>query len=101
MLGGVLLLIPFCVFALVISWPSVRDSWSVREVSPDPGGLARWPIKAAVLVAFGLLLLQGLSETFKRAALLRGVSREELGLQEPPAPGAPVHDAHAGGGPHV
>lgn len=83
LLGGVLFLIPFCVFALVISWPTVRDSWSVREVSPDPGGLARYPIKAAVLVAFALLLLQGLSETVKRLAVLRGRSPEEVGLEEP------------------
>jgi TRAP-type mannitol/chloroaromatic compound transport system permease small subunit len=101
LLGGVLFLIPFCVFALVISWPSVRDSWSVREVSPDPGGLARWPIKAAVLVAFGLLLLQGLSETVKRAALLLGHPPAELGIDEPPLPGSFGHDAHPGQGPHV
>ena len=101
LLGGILFLIPFCVFALVISWPSVRDSWSVREVSPDPGGLARWPIKAAVLVAFGLLLLQGLSETVKRAALLLGHPASELGIDEPPLPGSFGHDAHSGQGPHV
>jgi len=100
-LGGVLFLIPFCLFALVISWPGVRDSWSVREVSPDPGGLARWPIKAAVLVAFGLLLLQGLSETVKRAALLLGHPAGELGIDEPPLPGSFGHDAHSGQGPHV
>jgi TRAP-type mannitol/chloroaromatic compound transport system permease small subunit len=101
LVGGILFLIPFCLFALVVSWPSVRDSWSVREISPDPGGLARWPIKAAVLVAFGLLLLQGLSETIKRAALLRGAPEDELGIAEPALPGSFEHDALSGQGPHV
>lgn len=101
LVGGVLLLVPFCVFALVASWPGVRDSWAVRETSPDPGGLARWPIKAAVLLAFALLLLQGLSEIAKRVAFLRGVPAERIGLTEPPLPGSVGHDVHSGQGPHV
>jgi len=99
--GGVLFLIPFCVFALWIGWPSVRDSWQVREVSPDPGGLWRWPIKAVVMVAFALLLLQGLSETIKRAALLRGRTAEQVGLEEPPLPGSPGASEAGRGGGHI
>ena len=59
--GTLLFLLPFCIFALVTSWPSVRNSWAVREGSPDPGGLPRYPIKALILVAFALLALQGLA----------------------------------------
>ena len=83
LLGGVLFLVPFCVFALWTSLPYVVDSWEVREGSPDPGGLARYPIKSAILVAFALLALQGVSETIKRVALLRGMSASEVGLDEP------------------
>ncbi len=83
LLGGVLFLVPFCVFALWTSLPYVVDSWEVREGSPDPGGLARYPIKSAILVAFALLGLQGVSETIKRVALLRGMSASEVGLVEP------------------
>ena len=36
--GTVLFLIPFCVFALWVSFPTVKNSWAVWEVSPDPGG---------------------------------------------------------------
>ncbi len=82
LLGGILFTIPFCVFALWISWPAVHESWVIREGSPDPGGLPRWPIKAVIPVAFALLLLQGLSETLKRAALLAGRSEDEVGLKE-------------------
>ena len=81
LVGGVVFLLPFCVFALVVSWPTIAESVAIREVSPDPGGLPRWPLKASVLVAFGLLLLQGLSEVVKRVALLRGYAPEQIGLE--------------------
>lgn len=72
LLGTVLFLIPFSIFMLIVSYPSVMASWRVREVSPDPGGLPRYPIKAMVLAAFALLLLQGISEVIKQIAILRG-----------------------------
>ncbi len=83
LLGGVLFLIPFCAFAIWISWDFVSNSIEVRELSPDPGGLPRWPLKLVVPIAFGLLGLQGISEVVKRVALLRGMSAEEIGLEEP------------------
>ena len=74
LLGTILFLIPFSVLMLFVSWPSVRASWQVREVSPDPGGLPRYPIKAVVLVAFALLILQGISEVIKQIGVLRGAA---------------------------
>ena len=61
----------------------VASSIGVWEGSPDVGGLARWPIKAAIPLAFALLTLQGISEIIKRVAFLRGlapapVQRREL-----------------------
>lgn len=70
--GSLLFLIPFSVLMLVVSWPAVMNSWSIRETSPDPGGLARYPIKALLLVSFGLLVLQGLSEVIKSVEVIRG-----------------------------
>jgi TRAP-type mannitol/chloroaromatic compound transport system permease small subunit len=71
LLGSLLLLLPFCVFVLVVSWPAVRASWQVREVSSDPGGLTRYPLKAMILVAFVLLALQGLAEVARAWDRLR------------------------------
>lgn len=79
--GTVLFIMPFCVMMLVTSWPAVRNSWAVREASPDPGGLARYPIKTLLLVCFTLLLLQALSQVIKRGAQLAGAL---------PLPGAPA-----------
>ncbi len=70
LVGGLLFLLPFCVFALYVSWPMVTESFRVREVSPDPGGLSRWPIKAAIPICFVLLIAQGVSEVIKRLAVL-------------------------------
>lgn len=73
-LGAALLLIPFCIFLLWVSWPVVMNSWTVREVSPDPGGLPRWPLKAVIPICFVLLLLQGISELIKEIGRLRNLS---------------------------
>ncbi len=85
LVGGLLLLLPFTGFALWVSWPSVRNSWQVWETSPDPGGLARYPIRTVLLVAFVLLLLQGLSEVLKRVVILFGPS-DPSDLSDPSDP---------------
>lgn len=72
LLGTVLFLVPFSLVMLWVSWPAVLRSWAVLEVSPDPGGLARYPIKSVILVAFALLLLQGASQAIKQVEILAG-----------------------------
>jgi len=61
-LGTWLLLVPFCVFVIVISISPVRHSIALLEDSPDPGGLPRWIIKPLIPLGFLLLLLQGIAE---------------------------------------
>ncbi len=71
LVGTTFLAIPFCVLMLWTSWPAVRGSWAIREGSPDPGGLARWPIKAMLLVGFALLLLQAVAHLAAQVRRLR------------------------------
>ena len=73
LLGTVLFLIPFCVLLLWTAWPAVQESWALREMSSDPGGLPRYPIKTMIPVAFVLLLVQGLAMLIRQVAILRGV----------------------------
>ncbi|MXX77255.1 MAG: TRAP transporter small permease subunit [Holophagales bacterium] len=82
--GSLLFLVPFAVFGLVMSWPAVRNSWAVLEVSSDPGGLPRYPIKSVLLVAFTLLALQGLAEAARNWLRLRALKAgaEEEDLQQ-------------------
>ena len=97
LLGGLLFLLPFCIFAFWLAWPSAMQSFDIRETSPDPGGLSRWPIKLAVPIAFVLLTLQAVAEVLRRALFLANkVSAEDAGLapikgageQGPPDPEA-------------
>jgi TRAP-type mannitol/chloroaromatic compound transport system permease small subunit len=73
LLGSVFLLLPFCLWAVWMSWPAVVNSWTVLEVSPDPGGLPRYPLKTVIPVAFAFVGLQGISLIIKKVAFLRGV----------------------------
>ena len=41
-------------------------------MSPDPGGLPRYPIKALILVSFVLLLMQAFSQLVKQTDVLLG-----------------------------
>lgn len=86
LVGTWLFLVPFCVLGIVFSVPYVRRSWETLEMSPNPGGLARYPIKAAIIVAFALLLLQAIALTIRHVAFLRG--RPDSGsLYASPRPG--------------
>jgi TRAP-type mannitol/chloroaromatic compound transport system permease small subunit len=78
LIGHILLLIPFAVVTMVLSWPVVHFSFVVREVSPDPGGLPRWPLKLAVLVAFALLIAQATAEVGRRVIELRAARATSL-----------------------
>ena len=83
LLGTVLFLVPFSILMLYVSFPAVRASFEVREASPDPGGLPRWPIKALILVSFALLLLQAFSQLVRQIDVLTGVEEEEFDEAEP------------------
>jgi len=45
-------------------------------MSPDPGGLPRFPIKAIIPIAFLLLVLQGIAEVARAFAFLKGYLSE-------------------------
>lgn len=70
-LGTLFLLMPFCGFVLWVSGPVIRSSWVIREGSPDPGGLPRYPLKALIIVCFALLLLQAVSQLIKEVHSFR------------------------------
>ncbi len=69
--GTVLFLIPFCILVIWTSWFPVSASWSIHEMSPDPGGLARYPIKTAIPVGFLLLMLQGVASLIRSIHVVR------------------------------
>lgn len=38
-IGGIVLVLPLCVFIVFSSWGYVANAWSIRESSPEPGGI--------------------------------------------------------------
>lgn len=72
-IGILAFLIPFCIVVFWVSLPWVENSWRLHEMSSDPGGLARYPIKTVIPVAMVLLLLQALSQLIKALAVIRGM----------------------------
>lgn len=70
-LGILLFLIPFCVLILITTWPFVENAYYYLEGSPDPGGLPyRYLLKGSILVAFTLLILQGVAELLRNYLIL-------------------------------
>jgi len=68
---SLLILIPFCLLIIVSSFPFVDQSFTYAETSPDPGGLPyRWILKFMIPFSFGLLVLQGLAESFKNLIII-------------------------------
>lgn len=78
LLGTILFLIPFCILGIYVTLSPVLASWGrlpsgawgTWEISPDPDGLPRAPIKSMIIVAFVLLLAQALSQVIKYVAVL-------------------------------
>lgn len=95
LVGHAIALLPFTAIALwvtvnpvLISWGRRPDgSWGMWEVSPDPNGLPRAPIKTMILIAFVTLLLQAIAEIIKLIAVYRnaeGIRPSHLAEVEAP-----------------
>lgn len=88
LIGHLLFLVPFCLLAIYVTYGPVMTSWGRlpsgewgnMEMSPDPGGLPRAPIKSMIIVAFVLLLAQTFSELIKLGLRIAGKEKEAFGL---------------------
>ncbi|HZV55155.1 MAG TPA: TRAP transporter small permease subunit [Rhodocyclaceae bacterium] len=70
--GIVVFMMPMVLLTMYLSWPVFTLAWHSSEMSPNPGGLIRWPVRLLMPVGFFLLTLQGISELIKRIAFLTG-----------------------------
>ncbi|MGR3176879.1 MAG: TRAP transporter small permease subunit [Candidatus Anammoxibacter sp.] len=76
--GCIIFLIPFAVLIMWASRDFVANSFIIREISPDPGGLpARYILKALIPIGFFLLFLQAFSVTFKSLLTILGKGKEK------------------------
>lgn len=91
-LGTLLFLIPLCLIGIYVTYNPVMSSWGrlpngswgTWEVSPDPEGLPRAPIKTMIIVAFVLLLFQSISQAIKHMAVILGYSDSITPLKTTP-----------------
>ena len=65
-LVAALLAVGFGVLAIRYALAYVGQSWTIREISPDPGGLpARWLLKALIPAGFALFVLQASAQALQ------------------------------------
>jgi TRAP-type mannitol/chloroaromatic compound transport system permease small subunit len=71
--GHTFFLMPLCIIMIITGIPFFYRSAEINEQSGNAGGLPQWPSKALIMIAFTLLLVQGLSELVKRIAVMRNL----------------------------
>lgn len=79
--GHVIFTLPFIGFMLVHGSDFAWKSFALGEMSPDPGGLIRWPAKAFIVGGFACLSLQVLSELIKATQVIRQHSGAQHGTE--------------------
>jgi TRAP-type mannitol/chloroaromatic compound transport system permease small subunit len=70
-IGHAFFLLPLTVVMIITGVPFFLVSYGQNEQSTNAGGLPQWPAKSLIMIAFTLLLIQGLSELVKRIAIMR------------------------------
>lgn len=76
--GILVFLLPMALMTMALSWPVFTLAWTSNEMSANPGGLVRWPVRLLMPIGFFLLTLQGIAELIKRIAFLTGAAKNPL-----------------------
>jgi TRAP-type mannitol/chloroaromatic compound transport system permease small subunit len=82
-IGIIFFLLPVCLYFTFACWPFFYSSYVGGEMSPNASGLIRWPVKLLLVIGFGFLFLQGISELIKRIAALIGVVKIDTHYEKP------------------
>jgi TRAP-type mannitol/chloroaromatic compound transport system permease small subunit len=76
LLGALLLLLPFALALVYLSFPYVARSWALLEGSRETSGLpALFVLKTLIPLFAALLALQGIAQALRAALVLAGVER--------------------------
>lgn len=68
--GFVFFMLPSMAVMIYFAWPMFVKMLGSGEVSSNAGGLIRWPAMLMLPLGFGMLFLQGVSESIKRVGWL-------------------------------
>jgi TRAP-type mannitol/chloroaromatic compound transport system permease small subunit len=80
--GVILFLFPMTLIIIYDGWKFFDEAWRIQEMSANPGGLIRWPVKLLIPVGFSLLFLQGVSQLIKQIAFICGKADNPLEYHE-------------------
>ncbi|MFK7829948.1 MAG: TRAP transporter small permease subunit [Congregibacter sp.] len=70
-LGGIIFLLPLCAVIFFISWGYVAEAWSIRESSPEPGGIPYLYLLKTLLPLMAInLALAGIADVLRNAETL-------------------------------
>ncbi len=72
-IGHAFFLLPLTIVMILTGVPFFLVSYGQNEQSLNAGGLPQWPSKSLIMIAFALMLVQGISELVKRLAVMRGL----------------------------
>jgi len=73
LIGHTFFLLPLTIVILVTGIPFFTGSFVINEQSTNAGGLPQWPAKSLIMIGFGMLLAQCISELIKRVAIIQGL----------------------------
>lgn len=74
-LTALLVMLPFALFICWLGWKFAAYSFSLAEVSPDPGGMPwRWAVKSLVVSGYALLAIVAVSTIIRTGARLAGTA---------------------------
>jgi TRAP-type mannitol/chloroaromatic compound transport system permease small subunit len=72
-IGCIVFLLPVCGYILLSSWDFVAQSWHIREVSSEPGGIAAVFLLKSLIPLLAITLgLQGIAELLRNLLVLAG-----------------------------
>lgn len=78
LIGGLFLLLPWCVVVMLVSWPYLFMSWKIGESSAQAGGLAHlFLLKGSIFSGFFFLLLQALVSIFRALEVIFGKNEKQ------------------------
>ena len=81
--GLIFFLLPVMALMAYLSWPLFMNMYKSGEMSPNAGGLIRWPAMLLLPVGFGMMFLQGISEIIKRIGYLSGKFEMDTHYEKP------------------
>lgn len=86
LVGGILLLLPFCILIFISSWDYVLASWAILEASSENEGIAAiYLLKTLMIIMPVTLGIQGVADILNSILILRNKSAHARPIETQPS----------------